>query len=454
MAGNIAVSYRQGFAGQGRLIEKGYRQGGPAGSDYGERSSTSTALSRGVLNAASTRVSRLIRVILTLGPAEEVDLVREIYRAFVHQGYSESEIAADLNRRGISTDLGRPWTRGTVHQIHQREICRRQRMESPLLQAEEEARPERSRYVDQAQDAFAAVIERELFEAARTIISALLPAERRGDAAISEEALQQKGLLSGIVIDECDGMPSSSAYSSALAACFAPTVSWASRRIAITATSKSTASCESSIPVFFVRCSTDCGQRAATPGRISRPTGYRQRRVQPLVGDRAVHRDADRAPSVEPALRYSLAPDITIVVRMDSANRAPFDFYLFPASTCSPKSCGWERRMRASMPTASTASSFSTTSPRLFLLGRPLMPAVRPNKIEMIPISRITVLNPRARNKRQHREIVNNIEAIGLKRPITVSRRDGAGGPRYDLVCGEGRLEAFQMLGQTEIRPW
>lgn len=79
------------------------------------------------------------------------------------------------------------------------------------------------------------------------------------------------------------------------------------------------------------------------------------------------------------------------------------------------------------------------------------MPAVHPNRIEMIPISRITVLNPRARNKRQHREIVNNIEAIGLKRPITVSRRDGVGGPRYDLVCGEGRLEAFQMLGQTEI---
>ncbi len=76
---------------------------------------------------------------------------------------------------------------------------------------------------------------------------------------------------------------------------------------------------------------------------------------------------------------------------------------------------------------------------------------VRPQQIEMIPISRITVLNPRSRNKRQHREIVNNIEAIGLKRPITVSRRPGEGSPRYDLVCGEGRLEAFQMLGQTEI---
>lgn len=74
-----------------------------------------------------------------------------------------------------------------------------------------------------------------------------------------------------------------------------------------------------------------------------------------------------------------------------------------------------------------------------------------PQPIELIPISRITVLNPRARNKRQHREIVNNIETIGLKRPITVSRREGPNGPRYDLVCGEGRLEAFQMLGQTEI---
>lgn len=79
------------------------------------------------------------------------------------------------------------------------------------------------------------------------------------------------------------------------------------------------------------------------------------------------------------------------------------------------------------------------------------MTVTRPQTIEMIPISRITVLNPRARNKRQHREIVNNIEAIGLKRPITVSKHDGPGGTRYDLVCGEGRLEAFQMLGQTEI---
>ena len=72
-------------------------------------------------------------------------------------------------------------------------------------------------------------------------------------------------------------------------------------------------------------------------------------------------------------------------------------------------------------------------------------------QIEMIPITRITVLNPRARNKRQHKEIVDNIEAIGLKRPVTVSRHVVDGVERHDLVCGEGRLEAYRMLGETEI---
>jgi ParB family chromosome partitioning protein len=69
----------------------------------------------------------------------------------------------------------------------------------------------------------------------------------------------------------------------------------------------------------------------------------------------------------------------------------------------------------------------------------------------MIPVDAINVLNPRARNRRQHHEIVENISVIGLKRPITVSRRRTEDAVRYDLVCGEGRLEAFRLLGQTAI---
>jgi ParB family chromosome partitioning protein len=72
-------------------------------------------------------------------------------------------------------------------------------------------------------------------------------------------------------------------------------------------------------------------------------------------------------------------------------------------------------------------------------------------KVEMIPIDRITIVNPRVRNKRNFRDIVDNIAQLGLKKPITVSRRVEAGGPFYDLVCGQGRLEAFKALGQSVV---
>src|SRR5437588_4935751 len=71
--------------------------------------------------------------------------------------------------------------------------------------------------------------------------------------------------------------------------------------------------------------------------------------------------------------------------------------------------------------------------------------------VEMIPIERITVINPRVRSKKIFKEIISNIAELGLKKPITVTRREDAGGPRYDLVCGQGRLEAYQVLGQREI---
>lgn len=80
------------------------------------------------------------------------------------------------------------------------------------------------------------------------------------------------------------------------------------------------------------------------------------------------------------------------------------------------------------------------------------MTGARPaQRVEMIPIDQITIVNPRVRNKRVFKEIVDNIAELGLKRPITVTRRAEAGGPFYDLVCGQGRLEAFRALGQTEV---
>ena len=70
--------------------------------------------------------------------------------------------------------------------------------------------------------------------------------------------------------------------------------------------------------------------------------------------------------------------------------------------------------------------------------------------IVMIPIFQVRLLNPRSRSKAKFSEFVRNISALGLKKPITVAPREEEPGT-YDLVCGQGRLEAYQALGQTEV---
>lgn len=75
-----------------------------------------------------------------------------------------------------------------------------------------------------------------------------------------------------------------------------------------------------------------------------------------------------------------------------------------------------------------------------------------PDVVSLIPIDRIEVLNSRDRNTKVFEEIVGNIKSIGLKKPITVTQRAADdGSPKYLLVCGEGRLNAFKLLGETHI---
>ena len=75
------------------------------------------------------------------------------------------------------------------------------------------------------------------------------------------------------------------------------------------------------------------------------------------------------------------------------------------------------------------------------------------SRVSLIPVDRIRVVNPRSRDKKKFERIVESIAAVGLKRPITVTRGKTAedGSEQFDLVCGQGRLEAFIALGQKEI---
>ena len=75
-----------------------------------------------------------------------------------------------------------------------------------------------------------------------------------------------------------------------------------------------------------------------------------------------------------------------------------------------------------------------------------------PESVTLVPIDRIEVLNSRERNEKVFKEIVENIRAIGLKKPITVTKRTAEDGKdSFLLVCGEGRLNAFRTLGEIHI---
>lgn len=72
--------------------------------------------------------------------------------------------------------------------------------------------------------------------------------------------------------------------------------------------------------------------------------------------------------------------------------------------------------------------------------------------VHMIPVDRIKVINPRARNRGKFSQIVDNIGRVGLKKPITVRCcKNNGHGDSYELVCGQGRLEALIQLGQSEV---
>ena len=105
------------FAGQCRLIEHGYRQGGAAGYGLRRRLIDQSGAPKGELARGEHKSIQTDRVVLVPGPHHEVETVRWMYRAFVEDGTPEREIADMLNARGLTTDLGRPWTRGTVHQV-------------------------------------------------------------------------------------------------------------------------------------------------------------------------------------------------------------------------------------------------------------------------------------------------------------------------------------------------
>lgn len=202
------------FAGQCRLIEMGFRLGGLPGFGLRRELRDQDGRPKGLLDRGEHKSIQTDRVVLVPGPREEVAIVRWMYRRFVDDRLDENEISAELNERGVSTDLGRPWSQRTVRQVltnekyvgnnvwNQRSFKLKQRrvLNDPTMWV-------------RADEVFRGVIEPRIFDAAQAIIQAKSRHLSNDEMlALLRNLLERTGVLSGLIIDEAEECPSSMNY--------------------------------------------------------------------------------------------------------------------------------------------------------------------------------------------------------------------------------------------------
>lgn len=215
MAGEYSRELSQKvFAGQCRLIELGFRQGGAPGFGLRRMLIDETGNTKGILARGEHKSIHTDRVTLVPGPENEIAVVNQIFEEFVRNGRCEAEIATDLNSRGIKTDLDRSCTSAVIRQIltNEKYIGNNIWNRHSFKLKKRHVRNDPSNWV-RSVGAFEAIVSTDLFEAAGVIIG--VRSQRMSDEEMLEglkETLEQHGFLSGFVINEASGLPSSGAY--------------------------------------------------------------------------------------------------------------------------------------------------------------------------------------------------------------------------------------------------
>lgn len=105
------------FKGQRRLIELGFRLGGSPGIGLRRCLIDANGSRKGVLVCGERKYIATDRVILVPGPPEEIKVVRRIYRDYVERGMGSPAIAEQLNREGVPSESGRPWSKAVVKRV-------------------------------------------------------------------------------------------------------------------------------------------------------------------------------------------------------------------------------------------------------------------------------------------------------------------------------------------------
>jgi DNA invertase Pin-like site-specific DNA recombinase len=321
------------FIGQCRLIELGFRQGGSAGFGLRRMLRDVNGELKGVLHRGEQKSIQTDRVILVAGPQEEIEIVRWMYRTFVEERIVESKLARMLNERRITTDLGRAWTQGTVHQvlISEKYIGNNiyNRISFKLKKKRVVNPPE---MWIRANAAFEPIIPADLFIKAQNII------RERSRRYTNEELLDQlrallarTDRLSGLLIDETDGMASSSVYRHRFGSLIQAykLISYTPERdYEFIETNRQ-------LRLMYPQIVADVTEQIRQIGGVVRSDPVtdlltvndeftasivlaRCRRIESGAFRWLIRVDA------------GLTPDITVAVRMDANNQQPIDYYLLP----------------------------------------------------------------------------------------------------------------------------
>lgn len=322
------------FKGQCRLIQIGFRQGGAAGFGLRRMLVDQAGQEKGVLAHGEQKSIQTDRVILVPGPPEELEIVRRIYRLFIHEHRNEAEIAATLNAAG-----GVSWSRGTVHQVLTNEkyignnVYNRVSFKLKLRRV----RNPPEMWV-RGNDAFEAIVEPpDFYRAQGMIIERHRKLSNDEMLARLRELLQRHGRLSAVLIDEADMGPSSGVYRhrfGSLIEAYQAIEYTPERDFRFLEINRQLRRLHPRIMDEAV------GALRSSGGEILRDPATDLLTINGLITASIVLARARRTPtgSLRWAIRFDqgLLPDLTVAVRMNATNEAPLDYFLFPALDASP----------------------------------------------------------------------------------------------------------------------
>lgn len=202
------------FIGQVNLIKLGYHQGGMAGYGLRRLLVDENGIAKEILGFRKRKSIQTDRVILIPGPKNEIKIVNSIYDLFIDDNMPEFIIAERLNEQNIPAENGTLWTRAKTHQILTNEKYIGNNIynkTSSKLKSRLVKNP-KNEWV-RCDKAYKPIISKKKYNKAQEIIQ-LRSVHLTNEELLEKlkQKLETNGKLSGFIIDEDDTGPSSSVY--------------------------------------------------------------------------------------------------------------------------------------------------------------------------------------------------------------------------------------------------